>query len=52
MNAIKTLQNGKAPGPDWFGSEFYKEFGDLLADPLLDMFNHSFLHDGLPQTLR
>lgn len=52
LNAIKTLQNGKSPGPDGFSSEFYKEFCDLLADPLLDMFNHSFFHNRLPQTLR
>ena len=31
LNAIKTLQNGKSPGPDGFGSEFYKEFCDLLV---------------------
>lgn len=52
LSAIKTLKNGKAPGPDGFGSEFYKEFSDLLVDPLLDMFNHSFLHNTLPPTLR
>ncbi len=52
LNAIRTLQNGKAPIPDGFHYEFYKEFSDLLADPLLDMLNHSFLHYGLPQTLR
>lgn len=49
INAIKTLQCGKAPGPD---SEFYKEFSDLLVDPLLSMFNNSFLHTKLPKTLR
>ncbi len=36
LNAIKTLQHGKALGSDGFGSEFYKEFCDLLADPLLE----------------
>lgn len=35
LTAIKTLQNGKAPGPDQFCSEYYKEFCHLLADPLV-----------------
>lgn len=52
LNGIRHLQNRKALGPDGFVSEFYKEFCDLLADPLLDKFNHSFLHNGLPQTPR
>lgn len=50
LKAIKTLQNREAPGPDGFSSEVYEEF--LFADPLLDMFNYSFLHNRLPQTLR
>lgn len=49
LKAIRTLQNGN---PDGFGCEFYKEFSDLVADPLLNMINHSFLHNRLPQTLR
>ena len=52
MFAIKNLQNGKAPGPDGFCSEFYKEFHGLILEPLRDMFNHSFSNDQLPQTLR
>ena len=52
MFAIKNLQNGKTPGPDGFCSEFYKEFHGLILEPLLDMFNHSFSNDQLPQTLR
>lgn len=52
VNAIRNLQNGKAPGPDGFSSEFYKEFSGLLVDPLVRMFNDAFSNNELPQTLR
>ncbi|KAF7649769.1 hypothetical protein LDENG_00136640 [Lucifuga dentata] len=42
------LQSGKAPGPDGFSCEFYKEFRSLLT---LCMLNNSFEKDLLPQTL-
>ena len=37
--ALHSLQAGKAPGPDGFGCEFYKEFNSLLIQPLLNMFH-------------
>ena len=52
LSAIKGLQSGKAPGPDGLSSEFYKEFHDLLIDPLLNMFNDSFKRGILPRSLR
>lgn len=52
IKAIKTLQNGKSPGPDGFCCEFYKQFQNILVEPLLDMFNHSFTAGEFPQTLR
>lgn len=52
INAIRNLQNGKAPSPDGFRSEFYKEFSGLLVDPLIRMFNEVFSNNELPQTLR
>lgn len=52
LDAIKVLQSGKALGPDGLSSEFYKEFHDLLIDPLLDMFNDSLKKGILPQSLR
>ena len=33
--AIRSMANGKSPGPDQLPVEFYKEFEDLIADPLL-----------------
>ena len=50
--ALKSLQSGKAPGPDGLSSEFYREFQDVLLDPLLEMLDHSFITDSLPQSLR
>lgn len=38
------MQNGKAPGPDDFPVDFYKEFLQQLAPLLLDMFNNSKVH--------
>lgn len=41
LTAIKSLQGGKAPGPDGFGPDFYKVFQDQVAIPLLNMYLHS-----------
>lgn len=35
LEAINSLQSGKAPGSDGLSSEFNKEFRNLLVDPLL-----------------
>lgn len=50
--AIKTLQNGKSPGPDGFPSEFFKKFSPQLIPHMLNMYNESFGSGTLPQTLR
>ncbi len=50
--AIQHLQTGKAPGSDGLGSEFYKEFQNLLLEPMTNMFNHSFECDTLLSSLR
>ena len=52
LKAINKLQNGKSPGPDGFCCEFYKQFQNVLVDPLLDMFNHSFTTGEFPRTLK
>ncbi len=46
------MPSRKAPGPDGFGCEFYKEFTNILFDPLLAMLNHSFENGILPLSLR
>lgn len=49
--AIRSLQSGKAPGPDGFSSEFFKQFTSLMVKPLLNVFNHSLETGALPKTL-
>lgn len=52
LRAIKSINSGKAPGPDGLPIEFYKTFQKQLLIPLLNMFKES-LNDGiLPPTLR
>lgn len=51
LEAIKTLNGGKAPGPDGFGPEFYKTFSKIVVKPLTDMYLHSFENQTLPQSL-
>ena len=41
-NAILGMANGKSPGTDGLPAEFYKEFFDLFADDLLEVFQDSF----------
>uniref|UniRef100_A0A3P9N8A8 Reverse transcriptase domain-containing protein n=1 Tax=Poecilia reticulata TaxID=8081 RepID=A0A3P9N8A8_POERE len=50
--AIRSLQGGKAPGPDGLTSEFYKIFMDLLSKSYLSMLNDSFGTSVLPTSLR
>ena len=52
LQAIKSINSGKAPGPDGLPIEFYKTFQKQLLTPLLDMFNESFNNEILPPTLR
>lgn len=52
LEAIQLLRTGKAPGSDGLGSEFYKEFHNLLLEPMMNMFNHSFECGTLPPSLR
>lgn len=51
LQAIKSLQNGKAPGPDGFSCDFYKAFSSKLAPLLTDVFLESHTNLKLPQTL-
>lgn len=50
-SALRSLQGGKAPGPDGLASEFYKAFMDLLSKPYLSMLNDSFGTGVLPPSL-
>lgn len=52
LQAIKSINSGKTPGPDGLPIEFYKTFQKQLLTQLLDMFNESFISSTLPPTLR
>ena len=47
-NAINSLQNGKAPGPDGYGPEFYKKLFNSIDGPLLRTYLHSIEKGSLP----
>lgn len=51
LSVINTLPSGKAPGPDGFTPEFYKEYAEELAPLLLDMFNASLVEGTFPPTV-
>lgn len=50
-DSIKSLTNGKAPGPDGFGAEFYKKFSGQISPLLWRMLTHSMEIKALPSTL-
>uniref|UniRef100_A0AAR2INH7 Reverse transcriptase domain-containing protein n=1 Tax=Pygocentrus nattereri TaxID=42514 RepID=A0AAR2INH7_PYGNA len=50
--AIKSINSGKAPGPDGFPIEFYKIFKEKLIIPLFNMYEEAFKNEALPPTLR
>uniref|UniRef100_A0AAR2IUE6 Reverse transcriptase domain-containing protein n=1 Tax=Pygocentrus nattereri TaxID=42514 RepID=A0AAR2IUE6_PYGNA len=52
LAAVKSLQNGKSPGPDGFPSEFFRTFAGELAPLLLSVYEESYNSGSLPLTMR
>ena len=50
-DAIRSLHNGKSPGPDGYVVEFYKKFADQVTPILHRMFSDSIEVKRLPPTL-
>ena len=50
-DALKSLKNNKAPGPDGYSAEFYKKFWDDLGYLFLDYINYSHTEGALTNTL-
>lgn len=51
IDAVKSMQSSKTPGPDGYPVEFYKKFSKQLVPILLEMFNNSLTQKHLPQSL-
>lgn len=51
IDAIKLLKCNKSPGCDGIASEFYKQFSDILAPFLLNVFTESIKNHELPPSL-
>ena len=49
--AIDSLKNGKAAGPDQLSSEHFKYAGDSIAQLLCIVFNAMFVHGHIPDSL-
>ena len=50
--AIRSMANGKAPGPDGLHAEFFKEHEHLLVSKLTDVFNEMHKYGHLADTMR
>lgn len=51
LATIKSLKNGKSPGPDGLSNEIYKKFGWLLVPYLSKMYSQSYVDGALPLSL-
>lgn len=51
MEVIKALSRGKAPGPDGFPAEFFRDNVKELAPLMLEVFMEAFQREELPPTM-
>ncbi len=51
IESIKSLKNGKSPGPDGLSYEIYKQFSEVLAPYLLRLYNRAIEGGTLPPTM-
>lgn len=51
IESIKSLKNGKSPGPDSLSNEIYKRFSEVLAPYLLKVCNRAMEDGVLPHTM-
>lgn len=49
--AMKSLPNGKSPGPDDLPGEYYKQFQDTLAPHLCPLFYNTASSSGVPKEM-
>lgn len=51
IEVIRALPTGKAPGPDGFPTDFFKEHAKDLAPLMLEVFMEAFQREELPPTM-
>ena len=51
-NIVSALQNNKSPGNDGFTGEFYKAFGPIIGNLVVDSFNESYKKGKLTDSQR
>lgn len=48
-NKLRDLNSGKSPGPDSIPNWLYKEYAELLVEPITNILNSSYQEQKLPQ---
>ncbi|CAK8678480.1 unnamed protein product [Clavelina lepadiformis] len=52
QNVVKTLANGKSPGPDGLSGEFYKTCWNIIGDKMSEIFKHWFKEKKIPKEIK
>lgn len=50
-NAIRSMKSGNSPGTDGFPAKYYKEFIDIIAPVLTNVYEEAFQTGSLPSSL-
>ena len=48
--AVSEMNNNKSPGPDGLPIEFYKQFWEILKQPLTDLYNYNYENEKMTES--